>query len=173
MDIILLQDIKNLGRAGDIKSVKSGYARNFLIPQGLAKLATKEAVNSAEKQKVESSERIEELRRTLEQIQYDTNQLPLAFKLKTGKKDEIFGSVRADEIKAEILRRYPATGNGNLYPVNNKLPEATAARLRRAIINGVEVKKDHIKELGKRTVPIDLGEGITGEIMIDIEPENK
>jgi len=167
MDIILLQDIKNLGRAGDIKSVKSGYARNFLIPKGLAKLATKEAVNSAEKQKTESNEHVEELRRTLEQIQHDTNQLPLVFKLKTGKKDEIFGSVRADEIKAEILRRYPATGS----LVNNKLPEATAVRLRRAIINGVEIKKDHIKELGKRTVPIDLGHNIEGEISIDILPD--
>ena len=167
MDIILLQDIKNLGRAGDIKSVKSGYARNFLIPQGLAKLATKEAVNSAEKQKTESNEHVEELRRTLEQIQHDTNQLPLVFKLKTGKKDEIFGSVRADEIKAEILRRYPATGS----LVNNKLPEATAVRLRRAIINGVEIKKDHIKELGKQAIPIDLGGGIDGKITIDIQAE--
>lgn len=147
MEIILLKDVKGLGRAGDIKSVKSGYARNFLIPQGLAKLATKGAVDTVTAEKIESTKQVRGLEKLVKEIEKDTNELPLLFTLKTGKKGEVFGSVRADDIKRALESRYPAIGNN------------------------AEVRKDHIKELGKQLVTIDLGSDITGEITINIEPE--
>ena len=50
MKIILLKNIDKLGQAGDIKEVADGYARNFLLPQGLARLATPQAIQTAKKQ---------------------------------------------------------------------------------------------------------------------------
>ena len=51
MRVILLQDIENIGKKHDVKEVKNGYARNFLIPQGLVKPATKESLKWLETQK--------------------------------------------------------------------------------------------------------------------------
>ncbi|MCK4553359.1 50S ribosomal protein L9 [Candidatus Parcubacteria bacterium] len=51
MKVVLLKEVKNLGRQGDIKEVKQGYARNFLIPQGLADILTKHSLNMLESQK--------------------------------------------------------------------------------------------------------------------------
>jgi len=148
MQVILLKDVKNLGQKGDIKSVKSGHARNHLIPQGLAKLATRSDVDTLAAEKIESVKHVRELEKIIKGVEKDTSELPLLFSLKTGEKGEIFGSIRADEVKSAIVKRYPAIG-GNL-----------------------EVLKDHIKELGKQIVDIDAGQGIKGKITIDIHPDS-
>jgi len=147
MKVILLQDIKSIGRRGEIKTVKSGYARNYLLPKGLAKLATEGSVKVTETQKVEAQKHIEELGDILKTIQNETKKAPLQFKVKAGKKDEVFNSVRANEIKGALMKKYDLQNEN------------------------IDVKKDHIKELGKQTIPIDFGNGIEGEIFIDIEPE--
>ena len=67
MRVVLLQDIENLGKKYEVKEVKDGYARNFLIPQGLAKPATKEAIIWLETQKeIEAKKAEEELKKIQE-----------------------------------------------------------------------------------------------------------
>ena len=148
MDVILLKDIKNLGKKGDLKHVKDGHARNYLIPQGLVSPATPTSLGTAKKERVEAEKHVEELKSLFKAMQRETDKIPLQFKVKVGDKGEVFGSVRADDIKTQIVKKYPAIGGGHL-----------------------EIEKDHIKELGKHKIPIDLGQGIEGPISIDIEPD--
>jgi len=158
MDVILLKDIKGLGQKGDLKHVKDGHARNCLIPQGLVSPATPASLGTAKKERVEAEKYVEELKSLFKVIQRETDKTPLQFKVKVGDKGEVFGSVRADDIKAQIIKKYPTIGGGHL-----------------------EIKKDHIKELGRQFVTIKIvgaglpagRQGIEGEITIDIEPENK
>ena len=158
MDVILLKDIKGLGQKGDLKHVKDGHARNYLIPQGLVSPATPTSLGTAKKERVEAEKHVEELKSLFKAMQRETDKIPLQFKVKVGDKGEVFGSVRADDIKTQIVKKYPAIGGGHL-----------------------EIKKDHIKELGRQFVTIKIvgaglpagRQGIEGEITIDIEPENK
>lgn len=146
MRVVLLKDVKHLGRQGEVKVVKDGYARNFLFPQGLAQLATEAAVKDAKARSAEAQRRIEELKQLLKRMQEETNQNPLPFSIRVGEKGEVFSSLRAGDIAQALVARYP---------------EAAGS---------LEVQKDHLRELGKQTVPIDLGQGIEGEITIDIQP---
>ena len=146
MEIILLQDIKNYGRKGDLKTAKDGYARNYLIPKGFAKPATKELQDKLTAEKIELGKHEVLMKKMLIEIQDSTAETPLIFKVKVGEKGEVFGSLRADDIKKQLVSKY------KLEP------------------DHLDVKKDHIKELGKHIIPINLGQGIEGEILIDIHP---
>ena len=147
MKIILLEDVKKIGNRFDVKEVSDGYARNFLFPKGLASPATPKLADVAKKERIKAEKHVEMLKELLNSIEKDTNEVPLVFKVKAGDKGEVFSSVRADEIKDGILERYPSANNH------------------------IEVKKDHVKVLGKQKIPINLGEGIEGQISIDIHGE--
>lgn len=148
MKVILTKDIKNIGQRGEIKTVKDGYARNFLFPQGFAKLATESALKTVGAQKESSKEHFNALEEILDDIVVETVKTPLILNVKTGGKGEVFGSIRADDIKNELTKRFKILAGGHL-----------------------EVKKDHLRDLGSQKVDIDLGQGIEGEILIDIRPE--
>jgi len=170
MQVILLKDVKNLGQKGDIKSVKSGHARNHLIPQGLAKLATRSDVDTLAAEKIESVKHVRELEKIIKGVEKDTSELPLLFSLKTGEKGEIFGSIRADEVKSAIVKRYPAIApDSSRARASDTSPEDRGAAT--TIGAGIKVLKDHIKELGKQTVNIDLGNNIKGRVTIEIKPD--
>lgn len=149
MKVILLKDIKGLGQRGDTKTVKDGYARNFLIPKNLAKPATLDAVNKATEAKERSNQHIEDLKKLLSRIEKETDANPLIFRLKVGDKGEVFDSVRAEEIKNKLSARYSLNQNE------------------------IGLNKDHIKTLGKQDLGLDLGMGIKGRFYIDIEGESQ
>jgi len=149
MKVILTRDIKNIGQRGEIKTVKVGYARNFLFPQGFAKLATESALKTVEAQEESSKDHFNALRDVMDEMVSETAKTPLILKIKTGNKGEVFGSVRADDIKAELAKRFKILAGGYLG-----------------------IREDHIRELGRQNVDIDLGSGVEGKITIDIEAEN-
>ena len=101
MKIILIQDVKNLGKKGDIKEVAEGYAQNFLLPKKLAILATEDVVKiaQAEKEKAVKEENIknQELRNLVDQLK--NKQITLLAKEKGGK---LFGSISAKDIAEEL-----------------------------------------------------------------------
>lgn len=149
MKVILTKNIKNIGQGGEIKTVKGGYARNFLFPQGFAILATESALKAVGAQKQSSTEHLNALEGVLDEIVEETAKTPLILKIKAGSKGEVFGSVRADDIKNELTKRFKILAGGHL-----------------------EVKKDHLRDMGRQKVNIDLGDGFEGEIIIDIRTEN-
>jgi len=102
MRVILLRDIKNLGKKNEVKEVSDGYGRNFLLKQNLAKIATSGEVSSLEKQKeaerMKEKEEVEKEKQAMKQI----NATSFDMKMKVGKKEELFESVNAEKIAEKI-----------------------------------------------------------------------
>ena len=93
MKIILLQSVRGLGDPGQIVNVKSGYARNYLIPNDMAIYATKSSIAQAEYQ-IEKSKEYEAKRvAELEEVGAKLNKVTLKFELQTSEEDKLFGSV--------------------------------------------------------------------------------
>jgi large subunit ribosomal protein L9 len=102
VQIILSEDVHALGDAGDIVTVKPGYARNFLIPQGKAIIATAERVNEVEHQKrVIAEKRARELK-DLESVKAKLDGTKLEISAQAGEEGKLFGSVTAANL-AELL----------------------------------------------------------------------
>jgi len=103
MKIVLLQSIRGLGDPGDIVNVKSGYARNYLIPQDMAVYATKNNIskieNRIEKAKAIELEKVEKLKSIAEKL----DKLVIKFELKAGEEDKLFGSVTTQMISEGLL----------------------------------------------------------------------
>ncbi len=101
MKVILLQDIPKLGKAGEVKEVRSGYGFNFLLPEGLVELATPGAIKQAEKiiakKKTDAAQATAESKAKAEAINGKT----ITIKTKA-EKGKLFGSVGADEIAAAV-----------------------------------------------------------------------
>jgi len=102
MRVVLLQDIENLGKKYEVKEVKDGYARNFLIPQGLAKPATKEAIIWLETQKeIEAKKAEEELKKIQEKATAIDGQ-ELIIPVKIGEEGQFFESITSQKISEKL-----------------------------------------------------------------------
>jgi len=104
MEVVLKKDHEKLGKAMDVVTVKDGYARNFLIPQGIAVIATegnKKAV--AESRKLSDKREDKKLKQARIQAK-QIEKVPCTIKVKVGEEDKLFGSVTTQEI-AEFLTK--------------------------------------------------------------------
>jgi large subunit ribosomal protein L9 len=106
MKVLLTKDVFKLGRAGDVKKVADGYGRNFLMPQGLAILATKGAMKQAERIRIKAAEERTALNEELAGLAEQIRELRLTFPAKAGETDTLYGSITtqqgADAIAEEI-----------------------------------------------------------------------
>ena len=102
MRVILLQDIDKLGKKYDIKEVKNGYARNFLIPNGLAKLATKEALIWVETQKEIEAKKAEESLKKVQEIASMMEGLEVMIPVKIGEEGQLYESITAQKISEKL-----------------------------------------------------------------------
>ena len=104
MKVVLLEDIPGKGRAGEIKEVSKGYAKNFLLPRGLALAATptvmKEVESRLEKERLEESIDREKLVELAQQIEGKE----LRFKARMGAGERLFGSITAADVAEEVSR---------------------------------------------------------------------
>ena len=95
MKVIFLKDLKNQGKKGEIKEVKDGYAKNFLIKNGYAIKETKESLKILDRE----NKQAKELKQKLEQEK-------IKFQVKTGKNDKVFGSISVKQIKDKLDEKY-------------------------------------------------------------------
>ena len=98
MKILLMKDVFKLGRAGDIKKVADGYGRNYLIPQGLAVLATPGAIKQADRIRAKAAERREVLNSELGGLAKTISNMRLLFPAKAGETDKLYGSITAQQV---------------------------------------------------------------------------
>ncbi len=106
MKVLLLKDVYKLGRAGDVKKVADGYARNFLVPQGLAVMATPGSLKQVERIRKSADELRLRLNQELSAVAEKLNGLKLAFPAKAGETGKLYGSITsamiAEKIEQEI-----------------------------------------------------------------------
>ncbi|MGB0847669.1 MAG: 50S ribosomal protein L9 [Thiolinea sp.] len=102
MEIILLEKIANLGDLGSIVNVRSGFGRNYLIPQGKAKMATKDNVAEFEQRRAELEQAANEALAAAEARRDQLQDMVLTIKAKTGGEGKLFGSVSNIEIAEAI-----------------------------------------------------------------------
>jgi len=145
--ILLRQDIDNLGGRGEIVKVKSGYARNFLLPQGLATLATKGNLKQIEQERGALLKKVASEKSTAEAQAEQMRDIVLSFERKAGENGTLFGSVTTMDI-ADAL-------NAKGYDID-----------RRKI-----VLKDAIKETGDYTANIKLHREVVLEVPVSVTAE--
>ena len=104
MKVILKHDVKGLGREGDLKEVKDGYARNFLLPTGKAIVADKGAVANWERHREQRDERDRTERVAAEATADRLRELKLEVPVKAGERGRLFGAVTSHQIAALINR---------------------------------------------------------------------
>ena len=148
MQVLLLKDIKGLGKAGEVRLVSDGYARNYLIPRRLAVLATDGAIRRTEVQKAIEDEREERVRSDSAALAERLSELPLTFKVKAGEKGRLYGSVTSADIAAEIER---LTG----HAIDKRKVEL----------------EEPIRLLGTHKVPLRLLAGVACELTVEVEQE--
>jgi large subunit ribosomal protein L9 len=104
MKVLLTETVDNLGSAGEVKKVADGYARNFLIPKGLAVPATARVLKQAELQSQAEARRQKQAKGKAELLARTLSQMTLTFQVKAGEKDKLYGSITSADI-AEAFER--------------------------------------------------------------------
>ncbi len=98
MKVLLMQDVYKLGHAGDVKKVADGYGRNFLLPQGLAVLATAGALKSTERIRAKASATRELLNSELKGVAEKIQGMVLTYTSKAGETGKLYGSINDQKI---------------------------------------------------------------------------
>jgi large subunit ribosomal protein L9 len=102
--IILRKDVVTLGDAGEVVTVKNGYANNFLIPQGMAIRATEGTIKALETEKKQQAKKIELQRKNARDLAGKLEQMTLKVHAKAGESGKLFGTVTASDI-ADALKQ--------------------------------------------------------------------
>ncbi|NLC96791.1 MAG: 50S ribosomal protein L9 [Erysipelotrichaceae bacterium] len=104
MKVILLNDVKKVGKKGDVVEVADGYARNFLIAKGYAVQETTTSKKILEIQKGEEAENQAELKKEAENLKNKLENLVVEFKVRSGKEGKVFGSISTKQIVEELSK---------------------------------------------------------------------
>lgn len=103
MKIILQENVKNLGKSGDVVTVKDGFARNFLIPKNLAVKATVDNMKAVEHQKKVIAHKVEKRGKEAENLLQALENRSITVPKAVGKDDKLYGSVTPKDIEAALL----------------------------------------------------------------------
>lgn len=146
MEVILREEVPHLGSIGDVVRVKPGYARNYLLPRGLAVVADKRHVKQLEHERRSAAEKRERAARAAQSLADKIAAVRLTFKARAGEEGKLFGSVTNMDIEKALAEK------------------GFAIERRRIRLD------DPIKQLGEHRVPIHLGVGVDTEVKITVEP---
>ena len=144
INVILQQDVKNLGKTGEVVRVRPGFARNFLIPNQLASTATSGNVNRLEHEKRQASARNAKAKAAAQEVATKVAATPVTLARKVGEEGKLFGSVTSKEIGAALAEK------------------------------GVEIDRrniqlaEPIKQTGTYEVPVKLGYDVTATIKVEV-----
>ena len=105
MKVLLLKDVYKLGRAGDVKKVADGYGRNFLLPQGMALLATPGALKQSETIRTDATKKRAVLNNEMGSVAEVINGLALGFGAKAGETGKLYGSITAQDVATAIKEK--------------------------------------------------------------------
>ncbi len=147
MKVLLCEDIKRLGWLGDVVEVNEGYARNYLLPQGLAKVATEGNIRSIAKEKAKRSEERLRERRRIEKAAEAVNGAEAVLAARANEQGVLFGSISEPMIGANLRAQGFEVADEIV-----KLPE-------------------HIKSLGTHEVTLRFADDVTATVRVVVVPE--
>src|SRR5512142_661031 len=105
MKVLLIKDVYKLGRAGDVKKVADGYGRNFLLPQGMAVLATPGAMSTAERIRAKAAERRSLLNEEMSTVADALKNVQLSFGARAGETGKLYGSITSQDVANAIQQK--------------------------------------------------------------------
>lgn len=147
MDVILLKDIKGVGKKGEIVKVKEGYAKNFLFPQNAGILATQEELNKIANQKKREEKENQKILDDAKEKGKKLEKVNVIIKVKTGGNGKIFGSVTGKEVADAIEKSSGIT-------IDKKK---------------VTLKEEHIKSTGTYVAVVKLHNEVKAEVKVTVE----
>jgi len=146
--VVFLQDVPHVAKAGDVKEVKDGYSRNYLIPKKLAVPATPTELNRLELLRQTSAHRQVRSEQEAEALAQTLKETTLVFRVRAGAKEKLYGSVTSADIAKEIHK----VTKHEVDKRKIELPEP-------------------IRELGRHEVSVKLHKDITATVAVVVEPE--
>jgi large subunit ribosomal protein L9 len=148
MQVILKDDVHNLGKAGELVKVKPGYGRNYLIPQGKAVMATASNVKEIEHHKKLIAAKNAQLAKDAQSMADKLAAIEVQIERQAGEEDKLFGSVTSRDI-ADALKDKGVTVDHRKIHL-----------------------EDPIKTIGYHTIDIKLGSSVTGKIKVVVVPKS-
>ncbi|HEY5926965.1 MAG TPA: 50S ribosomal protein L9 [Kofleriaceae bacterium] len=149
MQLILLQDVQNLGKAGELVSVRPGYGRNYLVPRGFAVTATVHNKNRLDHEKAVIARKVEKERATANELATRINGMTLQFERIVGEDEKLFGSVTNRDIQEQLKK-----ANVDIDHRWIQLDQA-------------------VKALGKYEVPVRLSAGVVAQLKFWVVGKDK
>jgi large subunit ribosomal protein L9 len=147
MQVILKEDVHNLGAAGEVVTVRPGYGRNFLIPAGKAAVATAGNVQQIEHQKKLIAAKSAKLLKDAQSIADRVAQIEVQIERAVGEEDKLFGSVTGRDIAEALAKKGVQLDHKKL------------------------VIAETIKTIGIHTVEAKLGQGVTAQVKVVVSPK--
>lgn len=145
LQVILTDDLHNLGSSGELVRVKPGYARNFLLPRGLAALATADNVARIEHEKRVAQARAVKQRAAAQELAGKLGSVKLTLKAQVGEENKLYGSITSRDVEQALA----AQG----FEIDRR-----------------KIAMEPIKELGSFQVTIKIASGIDAVIAVDVVP---
>lgn len=146
IQVVLKQDVDNLGSSGEVVRVRPGFARNFLVPRGMAVLATRGNLKQVEHERQIALKKVEKLRKEAEEVADKLKKVVVMIAKEVGDEGRLFGSVTAADI-ADALK--------------NKGIEVDRKKL--------VMPEDSIKTVGTYEVGLKLAAGVVAKFKVDVK----
>jgi large subunit ribosomal protein L9 len=147
MKVILIKNVPNLGHVGEVKQVNDGYARNYLLPQKLVRIASELSVREMEQKKQSQVKAVVNRAKKFKEIAKKINNIKIIVKVKADEKKTLFGSINVAKIAEELKNRN--------YEVDTKYIKL----------------EQPIKSLGYYDVLINFGAGVTAKVGLTVTRE--
>jgi large subunit ribosomal protein L9 len=148
MKVLLIKDVKSLGKKGEVKEVKDGYGKNFLIGKGFARHATPEILAQHAQDELIVAENLEKEVNALKKIAADLDKAEIIITKKLGQNGHLFGAVTKEEVASALKEQH-----------------------------GIEIDKKHINEksaiktVGEHNLDFKLGHGLHATLHVDVQGE--
>ena len=148
MKVLLIKDVKSLGKAGEVKEVKDGYGKNFLIGKGFAKHATEEILAQHKADEKQASEDLAAEIASLKELAVKLDKAEIIITKKLGQNGHLFGAITKDEVANALLEQHK-----------------------------IEIDKKHItdkvaiKTIGEHELDLKLGHAIHATLHVDVQGE--
>lgn len=148
MKLILLQDVEKLGEEGDVVTVKDGFGRNYLIPRGMARVATTGAVKQRQEEMRQASRKRAKEKESAEALARELEKTEIVVSARVGEENRIFGTVTSQQLAVELSKRG--------FDIDRR---------------NIELNED-IRMIGVYTATVKLRKDVTAELKVRVIPES-